>query len=279
MEDAQIIILGVTAIIRILAFIFSINTYSYTKKCCKVNKSIELSNEYEKIIDDISDFTSIILRNNKIEKILNAANIEDFKNFNHDELGKIDKPEDYKLLIYFFTRFCDDTTSLKEYYIKTNWRTSQIHNLKQLENQLQDKSHEFLILYYNIKMTHILNQLESFSMGFIHNLANDDIVYQSLHQTFLLIIKNFYFLIAANNISSEDKYYVNLTALFIKWKKRLLIEKNKVTKQELIIRKNIDNANRKKELITKSIEKQTNEIISKEQEKRNQNNPKPKVRK
>lgn len=91
-----------------------------------------------------------------------------------------------------------------------------------------DDSH--LILYYRSRFVEFLNTLEYFSMAFIQNVADDDVVYQSLHQTFLAMVKYFYFFIAFSNKNVENKYYTNISELYKLWLKREQKFKNKVKK-------------------------------------------------
>lgn len=63
----------------------------------------------------------------------------------------------------------------------------------------------------------VLNKLEWFCMYFNSNIANSEMVYQSLHQTFLKNVKILYFDIASINNSGKDKYYTNIITLYNEW--------------------------------------------------------------
>lgn len=67
-----------------------------------------------------------------------------------------------------------------------------------------------------------LNNLEFFAMHFSHNTADDSVVYQSLHQTYLEMVHLLYYFIAGLNNDASDKYYTNTIALFKSWKYRKL---------------------------------------------------------
>jgi len=68
----------------------------------------------------------------------------------------------------------------------------------------------------------LCNKLEYFSMAFIQNVADDDVVYQSLHQTFLYIVLMLYFPIANENtyLKEHEKRFSNLRQLFLRWNER-----------------------------------------------------------
>ena len=55
-----------------------------------------------------------------------------------------------------------------------------------------------------------------------YGVADEKLLYQSLHQTFLAEVQLLYLQISIVNKSSEDKYYTNTIWLFEKWKKRLM---------------------------------------------------------
>ena len=76
-----------------------------------------------------------------------------------------------------------------------------------------------------------LNKLEYFSMNFISDIAEDEIVYPSLHQVFFAYVEISYIYIASKNKATiKDKYYTNIIKLYTKWKKRYLEELKKEKK-------------------------------------------------
>lgn len=69
-------------------------------------------------------------------------------------------------------------------------------------------------------VTEILNNMEFFAMHFTHKTADESVVYQSLHQTYLKIIYSLYYNIAIlNDIQDldESKYYTNAIDLYKTW--------------------------------------------------------------
>lgn len=70
-------------------------------------------------------------------------------------------------------------------------------------------------------ISHLLNTLEWFSMNCRYGLADEELLYQSLHQTFLSMVWMLYYFISRNNTRNEDKYYTNTIWLFKMWKERL----------------------------------------------------------
>lgn len=88
-----------------------------------------------------------------------------------------------------------------------------------------------------------LNALEYFAMHFTHNTADETVVYQSLHQSYLQITQCLYYEIANKNknMIGEGKYYSNLVELFHIWRDRTLekrkkdIERTRVTSKGTVV--------------------------------------------
>lgn len=73
---------------------------------------------------------------------------------------------------------------------------------------------------FNNTLDDTLNKLEYFCMYFNSGVADEETVYQSLHQSFLEMVKIIYFSIASRNKSGRDKYYTNIIKLYKKWSDR-----------------------------------------------------------
>jgi len=74
----------------------------------------------------------------------------------------------------------------------------------------------------------VLNNIEYFAMNFAHGVADDSVVYRSLHQSYIDIMQLLYFNISNLNNSSSDKYYLNAIELYNKWK----LQKDKDTNEK-----------------------------------------------
>ena len=76
-------------------------------------------------------------------------------------------------------------------------------------------------------VTESLNNLEFFAMHFSHGTADESVVYQSLHQTYLMMVYVLYYNIAVLNELEGSKYYTNVIELYKKWDQRDQEEKQK----------------------------------------------------
>ena len=81
---------------------------------------------------------------------------------------------------------------------------------------------QFLQVDFNQEISGLLNELEWFAMNCKYGLADEGLLYQSLHQTFLSTVWMLYFFISSRNENNADKLYTNLCWLFIKWRDRLM---------------------------------------------------------
>ena len=70
-----------------------------------------------------------------------------------------------------------------------------------------------------------LNTLEYFCMYFNSGVADEETVYQSLHQSFLAMVKILYFSIASKNESGKDKYFPNIIEWYNSWTERYQLQR------------------------------------------------------
>lgn len=88
----------------------------------------------------------------------------------------------------------------------------------------------------------LLNDLEWFSMQCRYGVADEKLLYQSIHQTFLAEVQLLYLSISLHNENSEDKFYTNIIWLFDVWKKRLAKYRRKNQKAQARAARKIEQA-------------------------------------
>ena len=98
----------------------------------------------------------------------------------------------------------------------------------------------FLKVDFDQEISGLLNELEWFAMNCKYGLADEKLIYQSLHQTFISTVWMLYFYISHRNVNNEDKLYTNLVWLFIQWRDRLvnITDSKEAEKQEYIDKAN-----------------------------------------
>ena len=65
----------------------------------------------------------------------------------------------------------------------------------------------------------VLNNMEFFALHFKHKTADESVIYQSLHQTYLRSIPYLYYYIANANSDPSEKLYTNVIWLYEEWNK------------------------------------------------------------
>ncbi|MBQ9425684.1 MAG: DUF4760 domain-containing protein [Erysipelotrichaceae bacterium] len=96
--------------------------------------------------------------------------------------------------------------------------------------------------YYYEKLIGMLNKLEYFSMTFNTNLADEEVVYPSLHQSFLKTVKYLYpHICYLNSGETSDKYYTHIIELYNLWKDRYVEDvKTNMEKEESLRNKTVN---------------------------------------
>ena len=63
----------------------------------------------------------------------------------------------------------------------------------------------------------LLNNMEYFAMSFTHKVADESVVFQSLHQTYLEAVQLLYYDISKNNRADGRQFYTNVVDLYKIW--------------------------------------------------------------
>ncbi|WP_394883733.1 DUF4760 domain-containing protein [Clostridium tertium] len=120
-------------------------------------------------------------------------------------------------------------------------RNKEILKNRNKINERKGKKSYYALYYdklYVDTLNETLNTLEYFCMYFNSQVADEETVYQSLHQSFLSMVKILYFRIASRNENGKDKYYTNIIQLYNKWSKRYYEhEKNEINASRTIVHK------------------------------------------
>lgn len=218
--SALFVISGV--VIAIWQYYLSYIDSQRNKDLICVQKAVDLSEYYK---DNILCYIS------PINYIFTKSGISDI-------LKKIDKDRikhfDIKELETFLSE--DDTKHLKEIQTSDNFfdiiiNANLIYNLGLSEQAIElykktDKDFvkeaanphlEILSRFLNKLIIKVLNNMEYFALHFTHNVADETVVYKSLHQTYIEAVQMFYYNIATCNPISPSKYYTNIIELYEAW--------------------------------------------------------------
>lgn len=228
----------------------------------EINKAIELAKYYSELIPKNIGYLHYIFKQSELNKYIDNLDIDSMVEFDMDEvkaflkMKEIDEVReclfnlDLKILINANNIISD--VDVEEYI--NSMTTLNLHShidgktMKEAAATLVDKRvndennilsddiqevvtdtlmrYNYYVERYRNKffktVTETLNNLEYFSMSFNTGVADDEVVYQSLHQSFLKMIKMMYFYIAFQNVDGKDKYYTNIIDLFNRWRDRYM---------------------------------------------------------
>ncbi len=198
-----------------------------------ISKAIELAETYAlRIMPSINYITIIYKNNDLIKKYHEKINMERKKGhlqftfsevksfFTESEIEEIEK--------------AIDTSQIKIEDLMT--ARIAIHqsrisdNLFCADSEVKDKLNEQFDELLSLQLRDecktiqidLLNRLEYFSMFFNSQIADEETVYQSLHQTFIGTITYLYFKISLLNKDIKDKYYTNIIELYNLWNDRFV---------------------------------------------------------
>lgn len=248
LEIIQLILNVVLVGATIISLLIAIKSFSKSEKDSKIDfkknatiRAVELSQEYASLLDDIT-FVNNVLNMSGISKQMNKMlNEHKINNFDFEELERIAQCLDYNdaqsLVTDFDNRCIDDNILFECYMNKYDYTPKElafytIHQkrLNKIELCEEEKriklSAEYDCWYIKIKQSFfdkahfVLNRLESMAMAIVTGVADSNVVYPSLHQTYNKLIISLYFIISGHNKQTHNKYYMYCIKLFNEWIKR-----------------------------------------------------------
>lgn len=223
----------------------------------KKEKSLQKMKDFADYLDDISFIVSLYSKDIKYNALLSHLDKYDNLTFRLDELKSIFKEkEDQSILLRQINKLVDSdfehiaNTYLNFYSVdKTeqesirrfsyyNWDAEKIkkaitddrikdEDSSKAKQMISSEIRELGYIKHKIiktiesKITLIMNSLEHFSSSFNCGLADEGMVYQSLHQAYIKVVTYFYPNICSSNSSSiADHYYSNIISLYNLWIER-----------------------------------------------------------
>ena len=215
-------------------------TYKYNCSWQEKEKAAELAYMYKENILPNVNYISAVQKDTGIMELLGNINLDSIATFNQTELFRLTntdiekhitekqyKNENITLLITYrqiFKQICnkkmhDINPLLIEKWIAAEGKEKDKDG-KEIKIQDEEKAALLDALwreFFDI-VSNALNDLEFFSMNFISGVADDSIVFPSLHQTYLTLVQLLYYYIAIQNKNEKDKFYTNVIELFEKWR-------------------------------------------------------------
>ena len=196
-------------------------------------KAIEYMGYYKDNILKRASIISAIIIKLGAYSIVDKVPFEGMKEFTITEMKQYLDSGDIDSLqkLYESQQFID---IIKEANLKVNFLDyrrieATLENVKHADKV--DFSTETAKVYYRQffeLQNDICNELEYFAAAFVQGVADEDVVYRSLHQTYLRTVRLLYKLICtANSNSNSERYFTNVIKLYRIWlaKKMQLEEK------------------------------------------------------
>lgn len=207
-------------VIAVWQYYVSYQTSKNEIEIMQIQKAIDLSEYYKDNILKYHVAIDYLYDNTGITDILKKINPKDMKNFDLKELNQLLCQNDIEQL---------KKIQKSEDFLRTVLEINQIYNLgfhipleSITDEKLKDEFISRTIVAFAAKLiTNVLNNMEYFALHFSHYTADNSVVYQSLHQTYLQLVQLMYYRIAKSNDSSTNKYYTNVIWLYNEWNKIL----------------------------------------------------------
>ncbi|MBE6796462.1 MAG: hypothetical protein E7533_07785 [Ruminococcaceae bacterium] len=216
--------------LQLVAFV---NDARQRERRAKKEAALDLARYYaQNIVVKVSFITSVLCRaydNDNIKKLKEDV-IDELiiEKFTSKALKKLQKDHEFKR----FSNFLKNDA----YNIPADILLNQFecYGYTDIPNKGTKKDVEYqriLNLKFRGIVSQTLNELEYFSMSVNQNISDSEMLFPSLHQTFLRIIKHSYPIICQSNDAGREEYYTNVIKLYKKWNKRLLEHKDLIMNQ------------------------------------------------
>ena len=177
-----------------------------------VQKAIDLSGFYKDSI--LTKYRAILYVYNKsgIINILEKIKKKDMKFFEMRELEELLKTEDRNRL-----KEIQNSEVFLSSIRKANIIYGFNHTMQNENTMMGEYDQEAIIAIFSDMINELLNDLEFFASHFVHETADNHVVFHQLHITYLQIVHILYYSIAKENRSLINKYYQNIIDLYSNW--------------------------------------------------------------
>ena len=218
-------------VISVLQYISSNVEATIIKEKEKKVRAAEMANQFQKEIIPLANILAgAYAKSGLNEKLLSKIATKKLEMFNREEILAFVSVKDIR-------RAMDD---LYAGYLIDHCTEKNIGD-KDGEQGLVFSSSECKVAEeeINVCINNLANGLEYFCICFNSGIADDDTVYQSLHQVFFQCVHMLYVFIFFNNISEYDRLYSNIMMLYLRWHERYENLMEKEEKELADMKKNV----------------------------------------
>ncbi len=218
------IISGLSLLVTILSVICAFLAYGHQRKRSKKGTACDLSKVYaDSIISRYAYIRSVFQHTGLEEKIKKWFPMQNISNFNQLEMQRLlgNASLQYEDVKKEFTKLDAEKIVLSKILLYAT--KSDRSSVLTMYNSFDDKVKPDVIrIDFENEISMLLNDLEWFAMNCKYRIADEKLLFQSLHQTYLSMVWLLYYYIASTNCGQpEDKYYTNVIWLFKTWKEKV----------------------------------------------------------
>lgn len=226
----------------VVSVVCAFKAYNHQKNRARKEAACELARYYAEKIIPRNSFVMAAMKATKLEdQTKSLFPYEDLAEFNQEEmigfLGKSDANyaqikdaflhPDPEAIFWMKHRYLDSVEARENLY-SSHFKTDVKTGKPQLINP------ELLQIEFVSKALSFLNDLEWFSMSCRYGISDEEILYQSLHQTFLSSVWLLYFYICDENLTNENKLFTNIIWLFKEWQARLMAKERETERKQYL---------------------------------------------
>lgn len=246
----------------IISVICAFKAYDHQKNRARKEAACDLAKYYAENIIPRNSFVSAVMQLSKLEdKAKDIFPYDELSKFNRGEMMEFlekksvsyeeikaaflypDPESILKIMLLRTESVQERQTLLMEYIIPDlEEGKGEINNRNLLQYSFVTKAHSFL------------NDLEWFSMSCRYGVADEEILYQSLHQTFLSSVWLLYFYICDQNLTNEGKLFTNIIWLFDQWRSRLMNIEREAQKKQAQAQKELEAAEHQRMIAEKKLQ-------------------------
>ena len=245
LSSIQTTINALLLILTLISVICAFIAYKHQKLRAKKDASCSLASFYANdILLRLGPINHVMTMSGIAERIKQSFSLDKISAFTMDEAKMITANgadslsaliadlESIDPHIIYGTKILHATTIEERHELATEY-VSKATDPESGETSSSLAHADLLSFEFRRDVVRLLNNLEWFAMNFRYNLADEKILYQSLHQTYLSNVWSLYLYICLNNQPGAAKYFTNTIWLFNLWKTRLRkLEKRTLRKRE-----------------------------------------------
>ena len=228
LENINYILQIIASVVMIIGVVIAVWQYVLTARCERtkisnerVEKAVQLSEYYKNNILSKVSALRYVFKESGVADILGKIKPVDMVDFDSVELNDKLSAADIKELVRIMESeklaklivYVDQVYNLNLDVVKYVDVLEEEEGKKKISVNKEGVFRQFMSQIVN----ELLNNMEYFAMNFTHKVADESVVYQSLHQTYIEAVQLLYYDISKNNKPDGRQFYTNVVELYRTW--------------------------------------------------------------